>query len=83
MYHQAVSAMNMVLESSFRYSAGMTQWTDAQLLRLQKNWVAGTKAALKLNPSAASCPFTLPAVKGGTPIRQPHAVLLQALGSHI
>ena len=24
LYHQAVSAMNMVLESSFRYSAGMT-----------------------------------------------------------
>ena len=83
LYHQAVKAVTMVQEARFRYSAPLTRWSDAQLAHLHTLWVANIKAAMGLSPGTAGCPFTLPVQLGGTPIRQPHVVLMQALSSHI
>jgi hypothetical protein len=83
LYHQAVKAVTMVQEARFRYSAPLTRWSDAQLAHLHTLWVANIKAAMGLSPGTAGCPFTLPVPLGGTPIRQPHVVLMQSLSSHI
>ena len=80
---QAVPVIVMLQESWFRYSAAICPWTDPEMEDLYTLWIANIKAAWKISRSTASAIFKFPESFGGKTIRQPKAVCIQALMTHI
>ena len=80
---QIVPVVCMLQESWFRYSAAICPWTEAELKDLYIDWIACVKEAWHISRSTAGAVFTFPEEQGGKTVRQPKAVMIQALMTHI
>ena len=58
-----VQSIGSVATARFRYSAALTQWTDAELEELCKIWMQVEKAAWRLHQPSFNCPPTTVALR--------------------